>query len=560
MGFRSPQETQKVALRQEATTRFQGAVAPKIDTQYIDSFSKRLAERQQEQLQFVKYGIANEGDKERVKAQASVANSEGPAALLESQAQRTQLERALNKKLELIPEHLRPDASMEVQKTLNQYDSFAIPYSYSQVKKSQDEVIKTRIANDMNNIAEVSGNPDAVNAGFETLTETITARAMKPYRDLPMDTDLGNGMTVGDMVNSEVRTGQSKSLAKAIESQLGAGQMPIAKTLLQNHNDKLLPTDRNKILKAFKKAEEKQQTRTPLDLVEYAKAEAGDDLTAADEILFRLAPDTKTYKDSVKILRSRYKLVQEEVDLRDYKIVDQLTQNIYKGQYPTADQLNQISGYERRQSFINAVNRSQGSLGVITNQQVKEDLLNRLSNATPEEAAKINLPAHKLYLGPSDYSMLEKLQTDLFKKDASGRLKASQSDFKQVRGMIKILAQEKKITSKKQFQELESLAMHEYERVRDTNPNYQISDIKKSVYNRIQREGFMTEKGFWSDTTKIAKSVDPLQGKQVHTSWRNMIRTKYKDHSEDEQNKLMIKLIDTYGEEAIAKPFPLPPK
>lgn len=559
MGLRSPQEMQKVGIRQEASTRFQGAVAPKIDTQYINTFSKMLARKEQEQIEFVKYGMANEADKERVKAQASVANAQGPAALTESEKQRADLEKNLNKKLELIPEHLRRHASAEAQKSLAQYDSFATPYAYAQVKKTQDEVLKTRIANDMNNIAEVSGNPEALGANLQTLTETITSRAMRPYRDMDPDQEvLGTGMTVRDIVDSEVKIGTSKSLAKAIESQIGAGQIPIAKTILQNHNDKLLPNERNKILKAFKKAEEKQQTRTPLDLATYAMAEAGDDLTAADEILTAMAPDTKTYDSAAKILRSKTKIAKQEIDLRDDKTLDILTQKVNKGQYPTAEELNQISDYAKRVSFVDAINRSQGSLGTITIPSIKQDLLNKMSRATPEEAAKINLPSYKLYLGSADYAMIESLQLDLFKKDANGRLKASQSDFREVRSMIGVLAKEKKL-NKAQTEQLESLAMNEYQRVRDTNPNYQTSDIKKSVYNRIAREGFQTEKGFWSDTTKIAKSVDPLQGKQVHTSWRNLIRTKYKNLSEDAQNKLMLELINRHGEDALAKPLPIAP-
>ena len=50
MGLRSPQELQKVQPKQEGTQRFQGAVAPKIDTAFIDTVDKKLTAQENARL------------------------------------------------------------------------------------------------------------------------------------------------------------------------------------------------------------------------------------------------------------------------------------------------------------------------------------------------------------------------------------------------------------------------------------------------------------------------------------------------------------------------------
>jgi hypothetical protein len=104
--------------------------------------------------------------------------------------------------------------------------------------------------------------------------------------------------------------------------------------------------------------------------------------------------------------------------------------------------------------------------------------------------------------------------------------------------------------------------MDEYERVRDTNANYKIEDIKKSVYNRIKREGIVTsEKPTWfglsSDTvTTIAKTVDPLGGLVVHKSWRDFIDSRYGTSlNEEKKNALLLRLKEVHGDKALGLPF-----
>jgi hypothetical protein len=106
------------------------------------------------------------------------------------------------------------------------------------------------------------------------------------------------------------------------------------------------------------------------------------------------------------------------------------------------------------------------------------------------------------------------------------------------------------------------LAMMEYERVRDANPNFTIADIRKSVTNRLFKEGVQTvEVPTWfglssKKVTKVAETLDPLGGKEVHSSWRLFLRNKFKDKlNEDLENKLLQELMNRHGEEAIKRPI-----
>jgi hypothetical protein len=104
--------------------------------------------------------------------------------------------------------------------------------------------------------------------------------------------------------------------------------------------------------------------------------------------------------------------------------------------------------------------------------------------------------------------------------------------------------------------------MNEYERVRDTNPNYDIAEIKKSVTSRLFRDGLITEEKsrlfglFKSTQIKAAETLDPLQGKQVHSSWIQYIRKQYGNRlNEDTEAKVLLELINRHGEETLKRPF-----
>jgi hypothetical protein len=546
MGLRSPQEMLRPSrLQPQASVRFQGAQAPQLN---VDPLIKRAQQIDEQQLKLAQANADNEQEEIRIKAQGELATAKGMDAVQKSQILEQKIAQDYEKVLQKYPTRYQPILKAQAASNLNKFRVFQVPYVSGQVNQVVDKTFDVQLSNKMNFAIESSGDQELFsNQALAEVAQSLQEKARRKY---------GNAPEIEQYV---VGKGISETIRRSVEQQLRAGNMGVASQIMQNHNDKVTPADRDKINKALRAAEQDQATREPLDMATMIMREVGDDLVAAENMARQMAPNTKVYKDVRDVIRTQFRIRKEQEERSDLDVMSQLTDKLSRGEMPSSAEFNSIRDFEKRTKFISSVNKSKGTLGVVTNQQVREQLLEKLSNATPEEAEQVNLNAYKLELGAEDYSMLEKLKLDLAKKDANGRYKARSSDFREVKAMVNLFSRDFNTSKRDQLMQL---AMKEYERVRDTNPNYDIAEIKKSVTGRLFRDGLITEEKsrvfglFKSKTTKVAETLDPLQGKQVHSSWRNYVRQRYGDRlNEDTEAKVLLELIRLHGEDTVKRPF-----
>lgn len=546
MGLRSPQEMLKSGrLQPQPSVRFQGAQAPQLN---VDPLIKRAEQIEQQQLKLAIANSDNEQEEIRIRAQGELAVSKGMDAVQKSQALEQKISQDYDKVLQKYPVRFQPYLRAQAGGNLNKFRAFQVPYVSGQLNEVVNKTFDVQLSNKMNFAIESSGDQDLFsNQALAEVAQSLKEKAQRQY---------GNAPEVEQYIVSK---GISETIRRSVEQQLRAGNMGVATQIMQNHNDKVTPTDRDKINKLLQSAENDQNTRLPLDLATQIMKEAGDDLVAAERMARQISPNTKVYKDVRDVMRTQFRIDKEQKEKSDLDVMSQLTDKLIRGEMPSSSEFNQIKDYQRRTQFISSVNKNRGTLGVVTDQNVKEELLNKLSNATPDEAETINLKAFKYQLGAEDYTMLERLKVDLSQKDASGRYKARSSDFRQIREMVN---QFSRGLSTDKRTALQNLAMKEYERVRDANPNYDIAEIKKSVTTRLFRDGLITKDRsrffglYKTKETSVAETLDPLQGKQVHSSWVNYIRKKYGNRlNEDTEAKVLLELIKLHGEETLRRPF-----
>jgi hypothetical protein len=253
--------------------------------------------------------------------------------------------------------------------------------------------------------------------------------------------------------------------------------------------------------------------------------------------------------------------MQKQTDqISDRNAIASMTERLVKNkQLPSPEELNQIKDYKERTAFISAIDANDGTLGKITNPEIYDMLIEKLSTANPDQAKDINLPSYRAFLSSSDYRTLEKLNIDLFKKDSSGKLAASQSDVGEILKEVGIFAKGKKL-NRSQGRELNKLAMEEYNRVRDGNPQYNTAQIKAAVLNRLYDRSLEEKEEFnWFSpntmrVTGVAKSLDPLKGLKVNGSWRSMLSGKYPSATEAQIDEMLVNINKKLGPEALAKP------
>ena len=546
MGLRSPQDLLKpTRLQPQPSVRFQGAQAPQIN---VDPLIKRSQQIEEQQLKLAQANADNEQEERRLKAQGELALAKGMDAVDKGQALEQKLSQEYDKIIQKYPTRFQPILKAQAASNLNKFRVFQTPYVSGQVNQVVDKTYDVQLSNRMNFAIESSGDQELFsNQALAEVAQSLSEKARRKY---------GNAPEVEQYI---VQKGISETIRRSVEQQLRANNMGVATQIMQNHNDKVTPADRDKINKLLAQAEKDMSTRAPLDLASTIIQEVGDDLVAAEKMARELSPSMKVYKEVRDAVRTKVKIQKEENEKADLDTMSKLTDKLSRGEMPTSAEFNSIQDFEKRTKFISSVNKSKGTLGIVTNQQVRDQLLDQLSNATPEEAEKINLKAYKLELGAEDYTMLEKLKIDLSKKNANGRYVARSSDFRQIRALVN---QFSRGLDKGKREKLATIAMREYERVRDTNPNYDIADIKKSVMGRLYRDGLITEEKssffglFKSKQTKVAETLDPLQGKQVHSSWLNYIDKTYGNRlNEDQRYKVVLRLIELHGEDALKRPF-----
>jgi hypothetical protein len=534
MGLRSPQEMQLTKLAATPSMRLQGVQPAVVNTEFINTLSKQMAVREEarlkaekDQLDFVKADVANTGDQLRIQAQASVANAEGINALSESKKQRDDLEAKLNKKLDLIPEKFHPYVKQEISKSLTQYDSFSVPYSYSQVKKTQDETFKTRISNDMNNAVENSADLTHLNdEGLAKVSASIIQRAQKTYGSDP-GLVLSNGMTAGDMIQNEVKLGVSKTLLLSIEQQSRGDRMDIAKNILTNFNDELTPADRVKAIKILDSAEKDKGTKDAILLSSDAYKLYDGDLALASEHLRATAPNDKIFTQAMGMLKDMNFVNEKNKKRAEDDAISNIYESVQNNRGIPQDQLMKLSP-EKREKIVERINTNRGLGTIVTNYDTYAEVSDMLYSMTPEEAKDFKLSRYTQEIGPQQMKTLEGLRNDLMSKAQAGKVEAQRSTIKDANDIVKeIMKQNKVIPKSAEAGKLYEMGLNEWERLKN-DKNITVKELRARILTAYKQRYKTTKEvpGFLWGTTKKSVVSDTLAPdlSVVHPSVRNALR------------------------------------
>jgi len=534
MGLRSPQEMQLTKLAATPSMRLQGVQPAVVNTEFINTLSKQMAVREEarlkaekDQLDFVKADVANTGDQLRIQAQASVANAEGINALSESKKQRDDLEAKLNKKLDLIPEKFHPYVKQEISKSLTQYDSFSVPYSYSQVKKTQDETFKTRISNDMNNAVENSADLTHLNdEGLAKVSASIIQRAQKTYGSDP-GLVLSNGMTAGDMIQNEVKLGVSKTLLLSIEQQSRGDRMDIAKNILTNFNDELTPADRVKAIKILDSAEKDKGTKDAILLSSDAYKLYDGDLALASEHLRATAPNDKIFTQAMGMLKDMNFVNEKNKKRAEDDAISNIYESVQNNRGIPQDQLMKLSP-EKREKIVERINTNRGLGTIVTNYDTYAEVSDMLYSMTPEEAKDFKLSRYTQEIGPQQMKTLEGLRNDLMSKAQAGKVEAQRSTIKDANDIVKeIMKQNKVVPKSSEAGKLYEMGLNEWERLKN-DKNITVKELRARILTAYKQRYKTTKEvpGFLWGTTKKSVVSDTLAPdlSVVHPSVRNALR------------------------------------
>jgi hypothetical protein len=562
MATRSPQDTPLVKLRPEASTRFQGAVAPQINTTALGTVSKVLQAKDKAQTEFIQTSTENKLEELRLQGQTALSEHEGISSLDASRKINEKYQSGAQKILESVPEQLRPQLENSVVKSGVRFNSFVTPYVHQQVKKVEKAAYDTKVANDANAAVESSGDMNSfLNEGLPAVAESIALRARKLYGDDP-NVMTKSGVTTGELVQAEVQKGLSETIFSAIKIQADTGNVEHAKSLNENLNGNLVTADKLKVAKLFKKLEQNDEVRLPVDMAITISKMAGGNIVYANELAKKFAPDTKTYLKVRDILRADEEIEKKQKAKNDDDLIAKYHDQAEKGTPVTADQLNQITDFKKIKSFSTYLHSSPNGARVST-EETTEKLNTVFGSDNLEDITSLNLKAYKHLLSPSDYKEYDKLQKDMTKKDEKGRYKASQSDYREVMDYVLPLYSGK---TKREKEQLKLLAIKEYNRIRDTHPEYHVSDIKKAfaasyvdrAYTPRQETGFFS----FDIPAKVSTTLDPFEGKTIDPSWKDYLRKRYRrnlgsKYTEDFEVKMINSLIERHGEDIIKNPMPV---
>jgi len=558
MGLRSPQEMQRVRATSPESTRFQNVAPNNISSQFVDTLAGGLKqeealrlEREKEKLNLSKATFQNIGDDLRIQAQAKTANATGLNAAKQAKEQADWLQKSLEEKFDKLPEVYKPYLKGEVANTMTKFRGFATPHAYSQAKQVEDATYKTRIKNEINGLIESSGDIETfAGEGLAGLEYQARQSATRRY-----------GAEASDLVETEVEMVKSEAVRRSIEQQVAVDRFDLAGQYIERFNEELTPGDRMKAIKAITDAQKKKGTLDASTLADQAYVQGGEDLNTAFDIINKTAKNDQEKKQALAFVSQRALLQAKQKDKNDDNIIAKLNNKIRSGEAVRPQDMEGLSE-DKKQAWIDRLNKGRGGLNVVTDWKTFNDLSDRLDKATTAaEVSDINIDVRADVLAPEQRRILEVKKGRLQKAENDEVIAAQQSNSKQVSDVLSAYAKQKGISTRdKEFGELRVLVDTRYNQLLVENPKATRQEIRQKIAAELQQRGQIvedtsiklpfTDYTVWERKKNIVnpnfapeRPSMPAQTQRVHPSVRGLLKKTNPSWSESDINRAIQELI-----------------
>lgn len=560
MGLRSPQQMKTTALRDTPTTRFAGVKAPELDTRFIGNLQKTFSEQEQEQVrqkkaafELMKTQAENDAENEVINAQAALTDSRGLDALKTKSDQTKELGRVFDKRVEKLPEEYRPAIRAALESKLVKYNRFAAPYATGQIRQAEDGAYKTKIANEVNDAVQTSGDLEVF--GTDSLQKVTSAI-----------TEHGQRMGLAkDQILYNVASGVSDTIRKGVEQQAKIpGGMDRAEALLAKHDAELLPADRVKAYQMIKTAKDDGESREALTLSEMAWKQTGGDPAAMEEYVRTLAGNDKIARQSQAFIISRLTAERRTNKMQE----EATTADIYKSQEQGADPRTlmqkalTIKDPETKNRVIDNLKKFGTTGGNRISNPAVLGLLQERYQTDPDWAKATDPLAYKNDLSPEDLKTLQAKRARYLKADSDEVVRAQLGTDKEKTAWVNKFLDSKGILDDKEMRgQMHMLADSRYEQLLAENPKASRRDIRNQLYLELESKGLKTTKsgGFnvfgWQIIDEDEETVPNtgLTSDFVHPSYRAEIKRRNPQYTDSQVNAALN--ILKANEKDLSKPW-----
>lgn len=541
MGLRSPQQMETVKTRQDGSTRFSGAVVPKISTEFIDTLSTDLTRDENLRIENKKKADAlviakasNEAEVDTITAMSKATQSEGLNASKAGMTSKEELKRALDKRLQGYASEYHPYIQAEFDKKVARFDKAVIPHVYGQTKKAEDGIFKTQIANKANEAVEGGADPQEFQVKLKEVQDSVIEHAKR------------SGLSPLEAAHN-VEATVSKTVVNTVKQQATMGRPDIAARTLQGNLDKMTEEDKVKAVKLLDSIKTNMGNNLASSLAEKAMSMHPDDIEAQQKYLAENSGgDDRVLKLSQMFHGRNLKVKKDAEELMDAKAVSALFKAA-DGNGPIDPSLiNNIKDPIKRDKVVNILSKNGGMANRLTDKPVYRGLVSKSFNDR-EAFKKEDLEKYQLNLSPSDYKFLVDKQTSLKDGDIKRQDKIDYSTDKMVqdlaRDQVKSAIDAGLITDEQKTEMYISM-MDLQERLLKQGKGLKEIDIRRAFAERVQKFKTVEEENpTWYNLNGFLPFNDKKNGVN------NYIPTF--DHSEDEIKKIMDKRPDWETEKVL---------
>lgn len=513
MGLRTPQQSVKSGTQALPGTRLQGGVE-QVDNRFIQSAANTINDiRQQDakQIQFLKDSLEVENENDRIQTQAELAKLEGVNALDQGPKLRERLKKNAEERLSKVPEKYRPYLQNIPGETVNKFSSFAYPYEAQQSKKLTTDVLKQRTAARVNEAVENSNDDFKFNESLGLVAADATRMAYTQYGE-DMNRDVGNGVTVGEVVKQYQKNAVSDTVSRAIQAQIAIDRFDVVDKLKKQYGNELTPNDRMKVEKAISVAERNGETKNASALAQNALMLNSEDPLAQANFLRANAPNDRTLKESQQILNYFNSAKEKAKKVEKDKTWQLISDKVTAGQQLTTNDLLALPPEERGKAIQYATKVDRG-LPIQSDNRVLGELTDRLSRATPEEAEKIDIPKHQL--NDRDYNMLATMKKNAVAAGRDEMMRTQRTTSDVMNKTLESLAKERGIGKYNvtEWNKLKAIVASEWDRQLTFKPK-NVRELRRNIEEAIRERGFTKAESPWwnffgSDQYKVSETLEP---------------------------------------------------
>lgn len=563
MGLRSPQELNQVNLNQEGSVRFQGAVAPKIDTSFLKTLSSGVEAQEaarlkaeKERQDIAEKEFENVAEELRQGAQGTLALTEGIPSTEESRKQRDWLSQKMGEKIDKAPEKYKQNLNLRAQGILNKYNTFALPYVAGQVKKVKTDIDKTYLANQINNGIENSGNLDYLATNGKALVEEAAIQtASRLYGDNP------------EMLQFSAKAATSEMYRRSVEMQANSGFIDRAQAIHYRFANDMSPEDQVASLKIINSVKTKMGTKEASGLADLALQQTAGNLQLAEAFIKQHGTNDKQINQALSFVKINHDFMTKQRTENDLKTISKLNQQVSSGKPPSVDEINQIQDEDKRAKYIKRMEANRWRQPVATNNVIYNQVADELINMSPEQARNFDLRAFDHEISAERMSTLEGMRNEKMKAQSKLRDEAQQSTIKDAVYIISNYAAQNNISKAEnpdQYAKLYDVAMTEWERLKQ-NKNMTQKELRARLYTAMKQRGMQGSReesyglfGLFSEevpgvSDKLAPDLDKVpEGYRI--KFRKQFLEKYKRPATMQEEEQQMERLISAGVIKLPKP------